>query len=103
MASSIKPVGKNEIFERMEKLQAGESLVFQLTPTFASKIVILELNPAYPGKKQYKYLLRVGDTEAHARTIEPFNSSDKAKKLAEWVAERWPQWVVSTPPQQKAA
>ncbi|MEW6670851.1 MAG: hypothetical protein AB1427_04060 [Thermodesulfobacteriota bacterium] len=100
----MKPVSRNEIIERMEKLQPGERLTFQLTPTFSSQFVILELNPAFPGKGEKKYLLRVGKTEERARTDKPYNSSDKAKKLAEWVAERWPQWVVdTTPPQAKAA
>jgi len=99
----MKPVSKNEIIESMEKLQPGESLKFQLTPTFSSQIVILELNPAFPGKGEKKYLLRVGKTEEHARAGKPYNSSDKAKKLAEWVAERWPQRIDTTPPQLKAA
>jgi hypothetical protein len=99
----MKPVSKIEIIERMEKLQPGERLTFQLTPTFSSQIVILELNPAFPGKKEQKYLLRVGKTEERARADKPYNSSDKAKKLAEWVAERWPQWVEKNPPQLKAA
>jgi hypothetical protein len=99
----MKPVSKNEIIERMEKLQPGERLTFQLTPTFSSQIVILELNPAYPGKGENKYLLRLGKTEARAKGDKPYISSDKAKKLAEWVAERWPQWADTTPPQSKAA
>ena len=103
MKPVVKPVSKNEIIERMEKLQPGERLTFQLTPTFSSQFVILELNPAFPGKGEKKYLLRVGKTEERARMDKPYNSSDKAKKLAEWVAERWPQWVDTTPPQAKAA
>jgi len=99
----MKPVSKNEIIESMEKLQPGERLTYQLTPTFSSQIVILELNPAFPGKGEKKYLLRVGKTEERARADKPYNASDKAKKLAEWVAERWPQRIDTTPPQSKAA
>ena len=99
----MKPVSKDEIIERMEKLQPGERLTFKLTPTFSSQIVILELNPAFPSKGEKKYFLRVGKTEERAGADKPYNSSDKAKKLAVWVAERWPQWIETTPPQSIAA
>lgn len=99
----MKPVSKEEIIERMEKLQPGESMRFQLSSTFASQFVILELNPEYPKKGEKKYLLRLGKTEARAQMDRPFDASDKPKKLAGWVAERWPQWVEAKGPQPKAA
>ena len=99
----MKPVSKAEIMDRMEKLQVGERLCFQLSPTFASQIAIIELNPAHPKKGEKKFLLRLGKTEERARTDKPFDSSDKAKHLAAWVAERWPQWTDAQLSQPKAA
>ena len=100
---NIKPVGKDEIIERLEKLQPGETLKFRLSPTFGDMNVILELNPAYPKKGEKRYLLWLGKTEEHARKDKPYDTSDKAKKLAGWVSERWPQWVQEVPRQEKAA
>ena len=97
------PIGKDEIIERLEKIQPGETLKFQLSPTFGDMVVILENNPAFPKKGEKKYLLWVGKTEAHARKDKPFDTSDKAKKLATWVAERWPQWLQAENPEGKKA
>ena len=100
---NITPVRKDEIIGRLEKLQLGETLKFRLSPTFGESIVILELNPAYPKKGEKRYLLWVGKTEENARKDKPFYTSDKAKKIAGWVSERWPQWLPQAPPQEKAA
>ena len=90
---TIKPAGRKEIMKRIEKLQTGELLRFQLSPTYGGQIVILELNPSYPGNREKKYLLRLGDTEERALEGEAFYSSDKAKNLAVWVAERSARWL----------
>jgi hypothetical protein len=87
----------------MEKLQQGETLKFRLSPTFGGMIVILELNPAYPKKNEKRYLLWLGKTEEHARRDNPYDTSAKAKKLAGWVSERWPQWLQEAPLAEKAA
>ena len=97
------PISKDEIMGRLEKLQPGEALKFRLSPTFAEMVVILELNPAYPKKGEKRYLLWLGKTEELAKKDKPHDTSDKAKKLAVWVSDRWPCWLQEAPSQQKAA
>jgi hypothetical protein len=50
---------------------------------------IIELNPAYPGKKQKKYNIytsNVGDMQPIGEKQKLWDS-DKAKDIAKWVAE----------------
>ena len=97
------PVGKKVITEGMENLKPGECLKFKLSPTFGGRTVILEINPAYPQKGEKKFVLRWADNEAQAKAAAPFMTSDKAKKLAEWVADRSPEWLDQPPTFRKAA
>ena len=98
------PTSKKEIMERMEDLKPGECLRFRLSETFGERFIILELNPLYPQKGQKKYVLLNGKDEANARSQAPFYASDKAKKLAEWVADRAATYITETePPLQRAA
>jgi len=99
----MNPVSRDEILKKMENLQPGEKLKLRTSPTFGEMTVIFELNPAWPQKGQKKYLMWVGKSESAARKDKPFNQSDKAKKLAGWVAERWPQWLPEETVTQKAA
>jgi len=97
-------ITRKEITERLEALKPGESLRFRLTETFGARFVILQLNPLYPQKGQKKFVLLNGKDEANARSQAPFYASDKAKKLAEWVADRAAGWITETePPLQRAA
>lgn len=97
------PVSKKVILDGMENLKPGECLKFKLSPTFGGRTVILEINPAFPQKGKKKFVLRWADNEALARAAAPFISSDKAKKLAERVADRSPEWLDQPPTFQKAA
>jgi len=97
------PVSKKIITDALENLKPGECLKFKLSPTFGGRTVILEVNPAFPQKGQKKFLLRWADDEAQARAATPFMTSDKAKKLAEWVADRSPEWLDQPPTLRKAA
>ena len=99
----MEPVSRDEIIKRLQKIQHGENLKFRLSPTFGADIVILELNPAWPQKGQKKFLLWLGKTEALARRDKPFIQSDKAKKVARWVGERWAQWLPDLVAPDKAA
>jgi hypothetical protein len=96
-------VAKKEIIEGLENLKAGECLKLKLSPTFGGRTVILEINPAFPQKGEKKYFLRWADDEARAKAAAPFMTSDKAKKLAEWVADRVPEWLGQPPTFRKAA
>jgi hypothetical protein len=97
-------ITKKEITQRLENLKPGECLKFRLSATFGDRFLILEQNPLYPQKGQKKYVLLNGKDEASARSQPIFYASDKAKKLAEWVADRSPRWITETePPLQKAA
>ena len=103
-ASTMAQPKKKEIIARMEQLEKGGRLLFVLSPTFGGRIIIVEHNPEYPGKKQKKYLLRTGKDVDHAMREKPLMAEDKAKKIAEWVADRSPQWLEETvPPHEKAA
>ena len=95
-------VSKKGIIEMMERLQDGESLVFQLPQTFGGDKALLELNPRYPEKGEKKYVLLVGKTEEKARDGKPYWTSDKAKKLAAWVADRVPTFIEHRRSLQKA-
>jgi hypothetical protein len=97
-------ITKKEIMARMEQLDKGECLRFILSPTFGGRTVVVEHNPQYPERGQKKYLMRWGKDEAQAMRDKPLLAADKAKKVAEWVAERSPQWLEEpVPPQQRAA
>ena len=97
------PIRRDEILKRLESIRPGEQLKLRTTPTFGDMTVILALNPAWPKKGEKKYLLWVGKTEAAARKDKPFGQSDKAKKMAGWVADRWPQWLPEETVTEKAA
>lgn len=97
------PVSKKVIIDELENLKPGECLKFKLSPTFGGRTVILEINPAYPQKGEKKFFLRWADSEAQAKAAAPFIISDKAKKLAEWVADRSPEWLDHPPNLRKAA
>jgi hypothetical protein len=88
-------VSKKEIIQKMEELNNGVRLRFRLSPTFGAVTVIIELNPAHKEKGQKKYLMWWGRNEEQARASSPFMSSDKAKGMASWVAERAAEWVVN--------
>lgn len=94
---------KKEIIARMEQLEKGGRLLFVLSPTFGGRIVCVEYNPDHPGKKQKKYLLRTGKDVDRAMREKPLMAEDKAKKIAEWVADRSPQWLEETVPSQEKA
>jgi hypothetical protein len=87
-------VNKKQVIEKLEKLVPGQSLVYKLSSTFGGHTVVLDMTED-KGKKVYA--LRWGKDEDSARRSEPFIKSEKAKKLASWVAERAPQWVGERP------
>jgi hypothetical protein len=80
--------------EKMESLNDGARLSFRLNKAFGAGAVIIELNPSYKEKGQKKYLLWWGQDEVKAKAKSPLLSSDKAKSIAAWVADRAPQWAV---------
>ena len=87
-------VNKKEIIQKMEELKDGARLSFRLSPTFGAGAVIIELNPAQSEKGQKKYLMWWGDNEVKARAKDPFMSSDKAKTIAAWPADRSAEWAI---------
>jgi hypothetical protein len=100
---AMQPIKKKEIIAKMEQLEKGQRLGFILSATFGSRTVVVEHNPEHPGKKQKKYLLRIGQDAEYALRENPLMADDKPKKIAEWIAERAPQWLQQTPPRQHAA
>ena len=88
-------VNKQEIIQKMEGLNDGARLRLRLSPTFGAGAVIIELNPTCKEKGQKKYLMWWGSNEDLARAKNPFMSSDKAKNIASWVADRAAQWVIN--------
>jgi hypothetical protein len=87
-------VSKKEIIQKMEELKDGSRLSLRLSPTFGAGAVIIELNPSHAEKGQKKYLMWWGNDEVQARAKDPFMSSDKAKTIASWTADRSAQWVI---------
>ena len=85
-------VSKKEIIQKMEELKDGARLTLHLSPTFGAGAVNIELNPSHNQKGQKKYLMWWGQDEVKAKAKSPFLSSDKAKSIASWVADRAPQW-----------
>ncbi len=86
-------VSKKEITAKLEATPPGGRLLYKLSPTFGGQFAILEHN-AYAGEKGEKsYLLRLGKDEVAAYAGKPFFAHDKAKKVADWVAERAPTEV----------
>ena len=81
-------VTKNDIIQMMEQLTGEQKLGFKLHESFGGGAAVLELNPLYPQKKQKKFILRTGKDVEVAKKAKPFWSSDKAKDLAAWVADR---------------
>ena len=86
-------VSKKETIQKMEELNDGSRLSLRLSPTFGAGAVIIELNPSHAEKGQKKYLMWWGNDEVQARAKDPFMSSDKAKTIASWTADRSAQWV----------
>jgi len=84
-------VGKDEIIREMESLNDTGGLCFRLSPTFGGGVVIIERNPSHGEKGQKKYLMWWGQDEMKAKAKGAFLSSDKAKNLASWVADRAPR------------
>jgi hypothetical protein len=99
----MEPISRDEITKRLEALKPGETLKMRTSSTFGDMILVFELNPAWPNKHQKKFILWVGKTEDLARKGKPFNQSDKAKKLAGWAADRWPQWLPAETSTKQAA
>jgi len=86
-------VSKKEIIQKMEELKEGTQLSLHLSPTFGAGAVIIELNPSHSENGQKRYRMWWGDDKVKARAKDPFMSSDKAKQIAAWVADRDPQWT----------
>ena len=84
---------KKELIQKMEKMTNGLKLVLKLGETFGAGTVIIELNPTYPQKGQKKYLMRWAKTETEARSADPLLTSDKAKSIAGWAADRSAEWL----------
>ena len=81
-------LSKKDVIQMMERLTGEQKLVFKLPETYGGGAAVLELNPLYPQKKQKKFILRTGKDAEVAKKAKPFWSSDKAKDLAAWVADR---------------
>jgi hypothetical protein len=88
------PVSKKEIIQKMEELKDGAGLSLRLSQTFGAGAVIIELNPSPKESGQKKYLMWWGNDAAQAKAKAPFMSSDKAKSIASWVADRAAQWAI---------
>jgi hypothetical protein len=78
-------ISKDEIIKRMEQFKDGETLKFNIPPTFGGGIAVIELNK----NKGKKYLLKLGKDE----NVNPYSDSDKPKELAKWVADRMGELV----------
>ncbi len=89
MASAI----KDEIIRKMEALNDKLGLRLRLSPTFGADLVIIQLNFSHKEKGQKKYSMWCGKDEVEAKAKSFFLSSNKAKTIAAWVAERAPQWI----------
>jgi hypothetical protein len=87
-------VSKKEIIQEMEELKDGMRFSLRLRQTFGAGAVIIELNPSHQENGQKRYLMWWGDDEVQAKAKSPFMSSDKAKSIASWVADRAAQWAV---------
>ena len=79
---------KKDISVMIESLQDGGRLAFQLHDTFGGGVSLVGLNPLYPGKKQKKYIIRLGKDVELAQKSTPFWSSDKIKDVSNWVSDR---------------
>jgi hypothetical protein len=93
---------RDQIIKMIEQLSNGQRLVYKLHETFGGGLSALELNPLYPGKKQKKYILRLGKDIELAKTATPFWSSDKIKDVAGWVADRAVEMVEQPEPLKEA-
>jgi len=78
------PMNKKELTELFEKMAPGQEQVYKLAQTFGGNYCVVNFTP--DGKK--KYVMRWGKSVEVARSSEPFLQADKAKKIAEWIAER---------------
>jgi hypothetical protein len=88
-------VSKKELIQKMEEMKDGERLSLRLSPTFGAATVIVELNPSRKEKGQKTYLMWWGNDAVQAKAKAPFLSSNKAKSIASWIADRAAQWVVN--------
>jgi hypothetical protein len=79
---------RDEIVEMMEQLKKEEVIKFTLPEIFGGGVAVVGLNPNPPGKKQKKYILKVGNDEASVLGGNVYWQNDKAKAIAKWVEDR---------------
>jgi hypothetical protein len=79
---------KKEIIPKLEQLTNGVQLKFKLHQTFGGGYAIAGLNPKFPDKGEKKYLLRWDDNLEMTGITKLSFTSDKAKAVASWVADR---------------
>ena len=72
-----------EILNKMEQINDGQTLKFNIPATFGGGMAIIELDPKSPSAER-KYIMRLGKDE----NANPFYAFKKPKDLAKWVAER---------------
>jgi len=77
-----------DIVEVMEQLKKEEVIRFTIPEIFGGGVAVIGLNPKPPGKKEKKYILKVGNDEASALEGSIYYQNDKAKAVAKWVADR---------------
>jgi hypothetical protein len=82
-------LSKDEIIKRMEQFKEGETLKFNIPPTFGGGVAIISLNPKRSEKGGKKYLLETGNDG----NVKPYWDTDKAKDLAKWLVDRMGELV----------
>jgi len=80
---------KDEIIKRMEQFKDGETIKFNIPPTFGGGLAVIGLNPKRSEKGGKKYLLEMGEEG----NVKPYWDTDKAKDLAKWVTDRMGELV----------
>ena len=81
-------LSREEIIAVMEQLKKEEVIRFTLPEIFGGGVAVIGLNPKPLGKKEKRYILKVGNDEASALEGNIYYQNDKAKAVAKWVADR---------------
>lgn len=91
MSITIKKATKEEVQKAVEGLAEGQKVSYKLAETFGGEIIDIELNPAYPEKKQKKYhvyLHPIKDGKIlETRRLQM--GEDKAKEVAKFITNNF--------------
>jgi hypothetical protein len=92
---------RKELQTMLEAAPPRACLSFRFNPTFGGNFAVVRLNPDHPAGGK-RYIIGFGLSLDKALESKPLWRSNKAKEVADWLAERCPVLVEEAPVLEKA-